>query len=106
MCDIVQAAFSKYPPKGMSDSQDWEHDENAPQRKAFVAGCEFVLNEFLRSIANSHQENMQRLADRLNAQCFEVNTAMRETIEQLACCTREKFTAQNGLHCQKHQPGR
>lgn len=38
MKNITEIALEKYPPKGMADPQDWQHDENAEVRKAFVCG--------------------------------------------------------------------
>lgn len=78
MKNLTEIALEKYPPKGMADPQDWQHDENAEQRKAFIAGYEYALNELLQSFNLNHTEYMKIMAERINSQVQEVNGIMAE----------------------------
>lgn len=83
MRSITEIALEKYPPKGMSDSQDWVNDENALLRKAFIQGYEHAVNELIKSINPSHDERMKRMLEEVNAQQVAVNTAMKDAMESL-----------------------
>lgn len=78
MKTTTEIAIEKYPPKGMADPHDWEHDENAELRKAFMAGYEVALNELMQSINPNHYNNVKKMAEEMNAQTSSVNTAMQK----------------------------
>lgn len=63
MKSITELALEKYPPKGMSDAQDWQHDENAELRKAYIQGAVDISYEVLQ-IINS---NFNSIVEKLNA---------------------------------------
>lgn len=83
MKTVTEIALEKYPPKVMADPQDWEHDENAELRRAFMQGYECATNGLLKSLCASHEERMKRMLEQVNAQQVVVNTAMKEAMESL-----------------------
>lgn len=89
MKNINEIALEKYPPRGMADSQDWEHDENAALRLAFIQGYEYAINELLQSINPSHQERMRRMFEQVNAQSMAVNTAMGLAMKSLVVSAKK-----------------
>ena len=50
MKSITELALEKYPPKGMNDAQDWQHDENAELRKAYIQGAVDLSYEVLKML--------------------------------------------------------
>lgn len=63
MKSITELALEKYPPKGMNDAQDWQHDENAELRKAYIQGAVDLSYEVLKMINPSFNS----IAEKLNA---------------------------------------
>lgn len=50
MKSITELALEKYPTKGMNDAQDWQHDENAELRKAYIQGAVDLSYEVLKML--------------------------------------------------------
>ena len=91
MRNITDIALEKYPPKGMADPQDWEHDENAELRKAFTQGYECALNEVLQSLYPNYRDNMRKMAEVVNAQNVSLNKAMKDAMEELVHNARQPW---------------
>ena len=63
MKSITELALKKYPPKGMNDAQDWQHDENAELRKAYIQGVADMSYELLQML----DPNFNIIVEKLNA---------------------------------------
>lgn len=61
MKPITELAIEKYPPKGMNDAQDWQHDENAELRKAYIQGWMDFSYEILRMLNPSFDSIIEKL---------------------------------------------
>lgn len=61
MKSITELALEKYPPKGMNDAQDWQHDENAELRKAYIQGAVDLSREVLKMLNPKFDSVVEKL---------------------------------------------